>query len=130
MDTIKCQRHCTEPELAANPKGLALNCTFFSAKHFNVNDSLELGWIAYSIVSLVTLNTLFVISLFDDTVNLSLLSYLNELKYIVIIRLLVSVISVIVNLPNSIEGNNAVLWKMYNEQKRVSKRLKQSYRSN
>ncbi len=26
-DTTKCQRHCTEPELAANPKGLALHGT-------------------------------------------------------------------------------------------------------
>jgi heme exporter protein D len=103
--------------------------TFFSVKHFDTNEFLELGWMAYSMVTLVTLNTLFVISLFDDTVNLSVLSYLNELTKIVIIRITVSIISVIINLPANIEDHNNVLWKMYNEQKRQSKRLKRAYRS-
>lgn len=103
--------------------------TFFSVKRFDTNEFLELGWMAYSMVTLVTLNTLFVISMFDDTVNLSVLSYVNELTKIVIIRITVSIISVIINLPANIEDHNNVLWKMYNEQKRQSKRLKRAYRS-
>ena len=103
--------------------------TFFSLKGFNTNEFLEQAWTGYSIIALVTLNTLLVISLFDDTVNISMLSYLDELKNIVIMRVIVSVISVIINLPNSIESHSALLWKIYNEQKRQSKRLKRSYRS-
>jgi heme exporter protein D len=103
--------------------------TFFSVKRFDTNEFLELGWMTYSMVTLVTLNTLFVISLFDDTVNLSVLSYVDELTKIVIIRITVSIISVLINLPANIEDHNNVLWKMYNEQKRQSKRLKRAYRS-
>jgi sulfite exporter TauE/SafE len=103
--------------------------TFFSVKHFNVRDFLELGWMTYSIFTLVTLNTLFVFSLFDSTVNLSMLSYLNELKKLVFMRVAVSIIYVIINIQNNIEENNSVLWKIYNEQKRQSKRLKRAYRS-
>ena len=103
--------------------------TFFYVNRFNTNEFLELGWMAYSIITLVTLNTLFVISMFDDTVNLSISSYVNELKKLVFMRVTVSIINVIVNLPANIEKHNAVLWKMYNEQKRQSKRLKRAYRS-
>jgi hypothetical protein len=79
--------------------------------------------------TLVTLNTILLFSLFGDTVNLSVLSYLNELTKIVIVRIMVSVVSVIINLPANIEEHNNVLWKIYNEQKRQSKRLKRSFRS-
>ena len=79
--------------------------------------------------TLVTLNTFFLFSLFGDTVNLSIVSYLNELTKIVIVRVMVSVVSVIINLPANIEEHNNVLWKIYNEQKRQSKRLKRSFRS-
>ncbi len=103
--------------------------TFFSVKRFNTNEFLELFWEFYSMFTLVTLNTILLFSLFGDTVNLSVLSYLNELTKIVIVRIMVSVVSVIINLPANIEEHNNVLWKIYNEQKRQSKRLKRSFRS-
>ena len=103
--------------------------TFFSVKRFDTNELLEFFWEAYSMITLVTLNTLFLFSMFDDTVSLSMLSYLNELTKIVIVRVMVSVVSVIINLPANIKEHNDILWKMYNEQKRQSKRLKRSYRS-
>ena len=80
-------------------------------------------------ITLVTLNTLFLFSMFDGTVNLSIISYLNELTKIVIVRVMVSVVSVIINLPANIKEHNDVLWKIHNEQKRQSKRLKRSFSS-
>lgn len=103
--------------------------TFFAVKRFNTNDFLEIVWPAYSIVTLTTLTTLFVISLFDDSVSMSLSSYLSELNKLIVFRVLISVISVIINIPNNIDDNTNVLWKVYNEQKRLSKRLKRTYRN-
>lgn len=103
--------------------------SFFSVKRFNANEFLEIVWPVYSITTLTTLTTLFVISLFDYSVEISLTSYLGELKQLVVLRVLISIISVVINLPNIFKEHTDVLWKIYNEQKHVSKRLKRAYHS-
>jgi hypothetical protein len=100
--------------------------SFFYVKRFNTSEFLELAWTAYSIMIIVTLNTLFLVSLFDNTVNISVMSYFNELKKIVLLRVGVSIIHVILSIPKFFEEQNSLLWKMYNEQQRQSKRLKRS----
>ncbi len=101
---------------------------FFSVKLFNAGEFLDLVWTTYSIITLVTLNTLFLVSLFDETININLASYFYEFTKIIFLRVGVSVISVILDLPKYLENQNSLLWKMYNEQQRQSKRLKRTYK--